>query len=68
MPKLAGLSVVIAGASSGIGKATALAFARQGASVTLASRSKGELATVVRQCVDEGGKAQSVETDVTSAM
>ncbi|MGI4795344.1 MAG: SDR family NAD(P)-dependent oxidoreductase [Janthinobacterium lividum] len=35
MPKRAGLNVVITGASSGIGKATALAFARQGSNVTL---------------------------------
>ena len=68
MPKLAGLSVVSTGASSGIGKATALAFARQGASITLASRSKGELAAVARQCVDQGGRAQFVETDVVDAM
>lgn len=68
MPKLAGLSVVITGASSGIGRATALAFARQGASVTLASRREGALAAVAQECLREGGQAQFVETDVTSAM
>ncbi|MGI4944094.1 MAG: SDR family NAD(P)-dependent oxidoreductase, partial [Janthinobacterium lividum] len=68
MPKLAGKSVVITGASSGIGKATALAFARQGANVTLASRRGGKLAAVARLCEREGGRAQFVETDVTDAM
>ncbi|MGI4943525.1 MAG: SDR family oxidoreductase [Janthinobacterium lividum] len=68
MPKLAGKSVVITGASSGIGKATALAFARQGASVTLASRRGGKLAAVAHLCEREGGRAQFVETDVTDAM
>ncbi len=67
MPKTR-LSVVITGASSGIGRATALAFAREGASITLASRSGGRLAEVARECVRAGGQAQSVETDVTSAM
>lgn len=60
-------SVVITGASSGIGRATALAFARQGARLTLAARRGGKLAEVARECERLGGKAQYLETDVTSA-
>ena len=59
------LSVVITGASSGIGRATALAFAARGASITLASRRGGMLADWARQCIAAGGHAQYVETDVT---
>ncbi len=68
MRSLAGMSVVITGASSGIGRATALDFARQGANLTLGSRRGGELAAVAQQCEREGGRAQFVETDVTSAV
>ncbi len=67
MAKLTDLSVVITGASSGIGRATALAFARQGASVTLAARSGGALAAVARACERAGGRAQYIETDVGSS-
>ena len=67
MPKLNGVSVVITGASSGIGKATALAFARQGANLTLASRDAKKLAAVAAMCEREGGRAQFSESDVTSA-
>ena len=65
MSGLPGMSVVITGASSGIGRATALAFAEGGASLTLASRRGGKLAEVARACERRGGRAQYVETDVT---
>ena len=66
MADLRGMSVVITGASSGIGDATALAFAREGANLTLAARRGGKLAEVARRCEREGGRAQYLETDVTS--
>ena len=52
MQDLAGASVVITGASSGIGRAAALAFARRGARVALAARRAELLEEVARQCRD----------------
>lgn len=57
--------VVITGASSGIGRATAIAFASKGASVVLASRRPEALDEVARQCETAGGTALAVPTDVT---
>ena len=59
------LVVVITGASSGIGRATAHAFARRGAAVVLAARREEMLREVERECVELGGAALAVPTDVT---
>ena len=67
MQDLAGASVVITGASSGIGRAAALAFARRGARVALAARRAELLEEVARQCRDSGTQAIAVPTDVTDA-
>jgi NAD(P)-dependent dehydrogenase (short-subunit alcohol dehydrogenase family) len=56
--------VVIVGASSGIGRAGALAFAAGGASVVCAARSVQALDTLVGEITDAGGRAVAVPTDV----
>lgn len=56
---------VITGASSGIGRATAHAFAEQGATVVLAARREDALRSVERSCIERGGRALAEPTDVT---
>ncbi len=56
--------VVITGASSGIGRATALAVAREGASLVLASRGQQALTEVERDCRKRGGQVLVVPTDI----
>ncbi|MDH6465904.1 NAD(P)-dependent dehydrogenase (short-subunit alcohol dehydrogenase family) [Micromonospora sp. A200] len=57
--------VVVTGASSGIGTATAYALARRGADIVLAARSEPALEDVARRCRELGGRALAVPTDVT---
>jgi NADP-dependent 3-hydroxy acid dehydrogenase YdfG len=57
--------VVITGASSGIGKATAKRLAKEGAKVVLCARSEDELNELKENIEKEGGEALVVKTDVT---
>ena len=65
MNMLKGRSIVITGASSGIGRATALAFARYGCRLVLASRRIGVLEQVAEQCRHARAETITVQTDVT---
>ncbi len=58
--------VVITGASSGIGRETAVQFASLGCRVVLAARREGNLRDVAILCEAVGGEALVVVTDVTS--
>lgn len=65
MPKpLSEQVVVIAGASTGIGRATALAFAAKGARVVCAARGAQALDTLVKEIEGNRGTAIAVPTDV----
>ena len=61
---IAGKAVLISGASSGIGRATAVALGHLGARVVLASRREGLLHDVAREVGELGGEALVVPTDV----
>lgn len=60
-----GKVVIVTGASSGIGAATARAFAQQGARVVLAARRVNELEAQVSAITRAGGRAIAAPTDVT---
>lgn len=63
--RLDGRVAVVTGASLGIGRAIAEAFARAGAHLILAARNEEKLAEVRGAIVDAGGSAETLRTDVT---
>ena len=65
MAKLDGKVAVITGASSGIGEATAEALSAEGATVVVAARRQDRLEDLVERINGNGGRALSVECDVT---
>ncbi len=59
-------TVVITGATSGLGRATALQLAQKGVFVVIVARSDARAGEVIREIEREGGKGQSVIADLSS--
>ncbi|MDZ7868927.1 MAG: SDR family NAD(P)-dependent oxidoreductase [Rheinheimera sp.] len=66
MNKLTGKVAIVTGASSGIGRATALLFAKEGARVVVGARRQAELDSLVAQIKAAGGEATALAGDVIS--
>jgi NAD(P)-dependent dehydrogenase (short-subunit alcohol dehydrogenase family) len=64
--RLEGKAALVTGASSGLGKATALKFAGEGAAVVVAARREAETEATAKMIRDAGGRAVAVPTDVSS--
>ena len=62
-----GRVIVVTGASAGVGRATARAFAREGASVGLIARDTEGLHNAAREVTELGGKGLAVPADVSDA-
>lgn len=65
--RFAGKVAIVTGAGSGIGRATATAFAAEGASVTLADIDTAANEETSRLVAEFGGQVLTVKCDVTSA-
>jgi NAD(P)-dependent dehydrogenase (short-subunit alcohol dehydrogenase family) len=57
--------VLVTGGGSGIGRATALAFAREGGTVVVSGRNRDALEQTVKQAAADGGQATAISADVT---
>src|SRR5437899_13087369 len=64
---LTGKVAFVTGAGGGIGRATAMAFAREGASVVVADVSEKDNQETARMIEEQGGRALAVRCDVTRA-
>ena len=65
--RLANKVALVTGASRGIGHATSLLLAKEGAAIVAAARNKPELDALVKSIEAAGGKAKAVVCDATKA-
>lgn len=65
MTNLSGKAIIVTGASRGIGAATSLELAQNGASVILAARSEKDIKHNAQQIRNHGGQAEAVTCDVS---
>ena len=63
--RLEGTVALVTGASSGIGEATALALAAEGAAVAVAARRRDRLETLAGKIRADGGTVLVLEADIT---
>ena len=67
MTRLAGKVALITGGGTGIGRAIALAFAREGAKVAVAGRRKEKLEETLRELKKQGSVGLAIVCDVAKA-
>lgn len=67
MTRLAGKVALITGGGTGIGRAIALAFGREGARVAVAGRRKEKLEETLRELENQGSKGLAIVCDVSKA-